>query len=117
MTKDKVDALTEILAEWIRKTITTEHELAVLAGKLLFASQVISSGRLFLNRCLATKRRAAGHNGPIMLDSDFMADIRWWQSAIQLRNGISFLVPQATIHIWHVKINVLIFAVKNLTQQ
>ena len=34
-----------------------------------------------------------------MLDADFMADIRWWQSAIQLRNGISFLVPHATIHI------------------
>ena len=97
--QDKVDALTEILSEWIRKSITTEHELAVLSGKLLFASQVIPSGRLFLNRCLATKRRAARHGGPIMLDADFMADIRRWQSAIVSRNGVSFLVPDATIHV------------------
>ena len=97
--QDKVDALTEILQQWMRKSITTEHELAVLAGKLLFASQVIASGRLFLNRCLATKRRAARHKGPIMLDADFKADIRWWQTAIQLRNGVSFLVPEATIRI------------------
>ena len=97
--QDKVDDLTEILSEWVRKTITTEHELAVLSGKLLFASQVIPSGRLFLNRCLATKRRAARHGGPIMLDSDFMSDIRWWQSAVVSRNGVCFLVPDATIHI------------------
>ena len=97
--QDKVDALSQILQDWLSKTITTEHELAVLAGKLLFASQVIASGRLFLNRCLATKRRAARHNGPIMLDEDFRADIRWWQNAIKLHNGVSFLVPEATIHI------------------
>ena len=34
-----------------------------------------------------------------MLDSDFMSDIRWWQSAVVSRNGVCFLVPDATIHI------------------
>ena len=97
--QDKVDALTTLLAVWVQKEIASEHELAVLCGKLLYAANVISAGRLFLNRCLATKRRASRHRKPIMLDSDFWADIRWWQEAISLRNGISFLVPDNTLHI------------------
>lgn len=33
------------------------------------------------------------------MDEDFWADIRWWQEAISLRNGVSFLVPDNTLHI------------------
>ena len=97
--KDKVDALTDLLKVWVTKQTASEHELAVLCGRLLYASGVIFAGRLFLNRCLATKRRASRHTKPITLDEDFWADIKWWQAAIALRNGISFLVPDSSIHI------------------
>ena len=97
--QDKVEALTALLAVWISKQTASEHDLAVLCGKLLYAANVISAGRLFLNRCLATKRRASRHRKPITLDVDFWADIRWWQEAIALRNGVSFLVPDNTLHV------------------
>ena len=97
--QDKVADLTAILLSWSTKTRATEHELAVLCGKLLYACGVIFAGRLFLNRCLATKRFASTLRQPTILTSDFFADISWWQEAIQLRNGVSFLVPEADVHV------------------
>ena len=86
--------------DWSNKTRATEHELSVLCGKLLWACNVIFAGRLFLNRCLATKRFASRlENKTTILTSDFFDDIRWWQAAIHLRNGVSFLVPESEIHI------------------
>ena len=97
--QDKVTDISAILLVWVSKPRATEHELAVLCGKLLYASNVIFAGRLFLNRCLATKRFASRHAKAITLTEDFRDDIRWWQSAVQLRNGISFLVPVSTVHV------------------
>ena len=98
--QDKVTDLTAILLDWSNKTRATEHELSVLCGKLLWACNVIFAGRLFLNRCLATKRFASRlENRTTILSSDFFDDIKWWQAAIAKRNGVSFLVPQSEIHI------------------
>ena len=98
--QDKVTDLTAILLDWSNRTRATEHDLSVLCGKLLWACNVIFAGRLFLNRCLATKRFASRlENRTTVLTSDFFDDIRWWQTAIHLRNGVSFLVPQSEIHI------------------
>ena len=57
--EDKVVALTTLLKEWLDKPKATEKELASLAGKLLNTANVFFAGRLFLNRVLATKRRAS----------------------------------------------------------
>ena len=97
--QDKVNDLAAILLAWSSKQRATEHELAVLCGKLLFAANVIFAGRLFLNRCLATKRFAATLNQPTILTSDFFEDIKWWKIAIQKRNGVSFLVPVSDLHV------------------
>ena len=56
---DKVADITERLLAWSEKERATDRELAVLCGKLLYCSNVIFEGRLFLNRCLATKRLTA----------------------------------------------------------
>ena len=97
--KDKLEDFTEMLNSWSIKTRATEHELSVLAGKLLYACNVIFAGRLFLNRCFAIKRFASRFDQPIYLSEDFFADISWWQCAIKTRNGISFLVPESTVHV------------------
>ena len=97
--QDKVADFSRMLDEWSRKTTATDHELSVLCGKLLYASNVVFAGRLFLNRCLATKRFAASLKKPTILTADFFADINWWQEAIKCRNGVSFLVPQSQVHI------------------
>ena len=96
---DKVADVTALLTSWLSKSRATEHELAVLSGKLLYCSNVIFAGRLFLNRCLATKRFAAKIATPTVLTEDFFQDIKWWLVAVKVRNGISFLVPAAEVHV------------------
>ena len=57
--KANLEALLELLRDWLDKPTATEKELASLSGKLLNACNVFFAGRLFLNRILATKRKAA----------------------------------------------------------
>ena len=89
--EDKVSAIHTLLDEWLSRETATVRDLASLAGRLLYASRVVYPGRLFLNRVLATKRRASFINEPTILDSAFKADLVWWQSSLTLTNGISFL--------------------------
>ena len=102
--KAKLEALLELLRDWLDKPTATEKELASIAGKLLNASNVFFAGRLFLNRVLATKRRAARcfklyRSKHIYLEEAFRDDLHWWLDALQLRNGISFLVHESTADI------------------
>ena len=95
--QEKVTAFTAMLQDWLTKTQTTEKQLASLAGKLLNASNVFFAGRLFVNRVLATKRRAARlTHKTVYIDEDFRDDLKWWSEAINLRNGVSFLVHMST---------------------
>ena len=92
--KEKLAAILDLLARWLSRSHATERELARLAGKLLWASRVVRPGRIFLNRILATKRRAATAPlapAPIHLDADFVADLQWWLESLKATNGISFL--------------------------
>ena len=92
----KLSALVELLQSWLDRPKATDRELASVAGKLLQACGVIFSGRLFLNRILATKRRAARFSNAIYLDESFRDDVQWWLEALRLRNGVSFLVHTST---------------------
>ena len=80
-------ALTALLQEWLDKARASEKELASLA---------VFAGRLFLNRVLATKRRAARLKHPIYLEEAFRDDVEWWLEDLQIRNGVSFLVHKFT---------------------
>ena len=97
--QDKVAELSSLLLHWSTKTRATEHELSVLCRKLLYCSQVIFAGRLFLNRCLATKLFAATLSQPNILSQDFFQDISWLLAAIKTRNGVSFLVTVSETHV------------------
>ena len=95
----KVVALSTMLKEWIDKPRASQKELASLAGRLLNACNVLFAGCLFVNRVLATKRRAAKFSHSIYLDESFRDDIQWWLEALQLRNGVSFLVQDVNAEI------------------
>ena len=97
--QDKLDAFSNILALFLHKQAASRRELASLAGKLLFASQVIQPGRLFLARVLAVKNIAPEDESPVNLTDDFREDIRWWVSHIEGWNGRSFLVHTQTAHL------------------
>ena len=93
----KRDDLIELLKHWLDTPKAAEKDLASISGKLLQACGVIFAGRLFLNRILATKRRAArALHKTIYLDEAFRDDVQWWLEALVLRNGVSFLVQKST---------------------
>ena len=60
---------------------------------------MLFAGTLFVNRVLTTKRRAAKFSHSIYLQEAFRDDIQWWLEALQVRNGVSFLVQDATVKI------------------
>ena len=91
MPPDKLQSLLDLLDSWLNKTYATDKELASLVGRLLYASNVVRSGRLLTNRVLATKRLAASIDRPVLIDDACRADLRWWRTALATRNGISFL--------------------------
>lgn len=96
---DKVASLLELLVKWLARLTATERDLASLAGRLLYASRVIRPGRTFLNRVLATKRRAAVAPAAITLDEAFHADLKWWHRSLVATNGISFLDFEPAIEV------------------
>jgi hypothetical protein len=73
--------------------------LASLAGKLLQACNVIFVGRLFINQVLASKKRASCFSHFIYLEESFPDDIEWLLEAIQIQNGVSFLVHETSSYI------------------
>ena len=93
----KVDSLLLLIEEWLAKDYATDKEFASLAGKLINASNVVRSGRLLCSRILANKRLAASNNTPVLVDSACKEDLLWWRSALQNRNGVSFLVHDSDV--------------------
>lgn len=96
---EKLDALIRLLDVWLTHELASERDLNRLAGRLLYASRVVRPGRIFLNRVLATKRRAALSPTTIILDPAFFADIRWWRQSLVSTNGISFLEHNFTFKV------------------
>ena len=95
--QSKLDSLLALLDEWLAKEFATDKEFASLAGKLINASNVVRSGRLLCNRVLANKRLAATNNVPVLVDDACKEDLRWWQTALRTRNGVSFLVHESDV--------------------
>ena len=91
MPTEKLASLLVMLEKWSLRTYATDKEFASLLGRLMHAANVIRSGRLMVNRLLATKRLAASLDRPALVDSSCKADIQWWHTALSSRNGISFL--------------------------
>ena len=91
MPTEKLVSLLDMLEKWSTKTYATDRELASLVGRLMHAANVVRSGRLLINRILATKRLAASLDRPVLVDSSCMEDILWWKTALNTRNGVSFL--------------------------
>ena len=89
----KLQALLDLIDEWLAKKRASEKQFASLAGKLLNAANVVRSGRLLTSRILANKRLAASVPVPVLVDEACRADLLWWREALLSRNGVSFLEP------------------------
>ena len=94
--EDKLRRLQSLLVEWGTKKVCTRKELESLIGLLNHACKVVRAGRSFLRRMidlLHARSAANRHRGstPIRLNTEFRADLAWWQTFVSCWNGISFL--------------------------
>ena len=76
------------------KTQTTVKELAVLAGHLAHASQVVKGGRTFSRRILNLYKYYHAHVRPIVLPDWFRSDLKWWDSMCKAFNGKASILNQ-----------------------
>lgn len=91
----KLHEFTALLAEWLQKSHCTLQELQSLAGKLVWASNVVRQGRVFLCRIFAsiggrasTDRLSSHSHSKRLISNDVKQDIKWWYTHMQFYNGI-----------------------------
>ena len=88
---DKLQRLLYTTAEWGSRKSCTRRELESLIGVLHHASKVIQPGRSFLRRAINLLSVAKRHHH-IRLNTEFRADMLWWQTFAVGWNGASLLV-------------------------
>jgi hypothetical protein len=87
----KLEDTIRFITIWLEWTVATKRKIKSIAGRLLFCSRVIRSGRLHLNHAFDCEKRANHLDGIIVLDRHFKNDLRWWKESLSDWNGISFL--------------------------
>ena len=84
--EDKLCEIHNSCIQWSTQTRATKNQLQSIAGQLLYVHKCVKPARLFVNRILATLRRASP-KGYIELDNAFLQDIRWFTKFIKIFNG------------------------------
>jgi hypothetical protein len=87
--EDKLRRLQSLLHQWGSRKVCTRKELESLIGMLNHACKVVRAARSFLRRMidlLHSRSSENRHRGavPIRLNTEFRADLAWWQSCIML---------------------------------
>jgi hypothetical protein len=81
MAPERLNALGELIEEWLTAETKTKRELQSLAGSLIFVSTVIRPGRLFTQRLFAMLRLMEHKNLWIVpRSSELRRDLSWWKS-------------------------------------
>ena len=94
--QEKLSRLQSLLTHWGDKKVCNRKELESLIGLLNHACKVVRAGRSFLRRMIdLLHARSSGPSQkeatPIRLNTEFRADLAWWQSFVSCWNGISYL--------------------------
>ena len=94
--EDKLGRLQSLLHQWGSRKVCTRKELESLIGMLNHACKVVRAGRSFLRRMIDLLHSRSSENRhreavPIRLNTEFQADLAWWQSFVSCWNGTSFL--------------------------
>ena len=89
--EEKLQELSELVAQWVGKKCGTKKELESLAGKLQHACKVVRPGRCFLRRVYALIAVADHKRAMLRLNRELRADIGWWHMFMAQWNGVSIL--------------------------
>ena len=96
---EKLAEIKEEIRRWERKTTITKKELQSLLGKLFWVAKVIRYARAFMGRLLEQLRSVDKiHDSKrIKLSEESKRDIRWWNSFLEVFNGISMIINEDPI--------------------
>lgn len=91
------EKLCQVLDEcnlWLTKTRVSKTMIQSIVGKLLHLAQCVKSARKFTTRILA-KLRYMAEKGQVWttVDTEFLADIRWFQLYAKHANGVALVDP------------------------
>ena len=73
---------------WSDKRVVSKNDLQSLLGSLLYITKCVKSSRFFLNRMLQLLRDNFESNS-IILTPDFFKDLHWFQTFLQIYNGVT----------------------------
>ena len=92
----KLNELRQLTTVWKGKQSCRRKELESLIGKLQFASTVVKPGRTFLRRLFELLSATRKDHHHIALRGTAKSDIIWWNTFLELWNGVSLIPAVAT---------------------
>jgi len=94
---EKVQQLQATLTSFQQKRRASCRQLQQLAGKLTWASHVISGGRVYQQRVFDLLRPLRKQHHKTQLSPEFQADVKWWLDALRVFNTKYILQHHADI--------------------
>lgn len=91
----KLAELRELLVQWRGKHSCHKKELESLVGKLQHAATVVQPGKSFLRRLFELLAGTEKVHHHISLRGGARSDITWWDTFLELWNGVSIIPPLA----------------------
>lgn len=76
----------------------SHRELASLAGKLQFVSNVIPLANVFMHALRDATSLAADKGRSIRLSAELLSDLKWWLAALHDFNGVACFRPDPNVH-------------------
>ena len=84
VTDDRVVEIRSIVPKWLYKKSTTKRKLQSLIGKLQFVGKCVKPSNIFISRVLVLLRGLKYSNHKGRLNTEFIKDIQWWITFMQV---------------------------------
>ena len=91
--KEKLERIRQLISRWTNEKSCTIKQLESLLAELQHVLTVVRPGRSFLHSMITLLSGAwrRSHFCPIRLNSEFQAELAWWNSFLEAWNGISLM--------------------------
>jgi len=94
VTPERLEEISKLVAEWLRKPEASLRQVQSLVGKLNFVAACVRSGRVFICRLINWMKDLYSYAPHVLVPVPFevQKDICWWDKFLSQYNGISIMV-------------------------
>ena len=89
---DKLLNLQNLIEEFLLLKRCTKKQLQSLVGVLSHCSTIIRGGRTFSRRAINLINTVEGQNDKLVLDANFVDDLKWWKNFAVMFNGSATVI-------------------------